>query len=263
MASAESPRRDPALILDLFWGTTPPPRRGPRGGLTVARVVAAAVEIADAEGLEAVSMRRVAEALGVTTMSLYRYVPGKDELCELMLDHAAVPPGTDDWPVAWRPRLERYAHELHGTYLAHSWMLDVPVSGPPIGPNSLGWMEVALETLDRTGLGEADIFRALTVLTGYIRYDAGIVHALTRAEPRTGVAPEEWGHVYGQMLGRVIDDGRFPTLARIAGSDVFAQQASVEEDFAWGLEFILDGVAAMVAERGAVGRDRATPGEEA
>jgi AcrR family transcriptional regulator len=77
---------DPKRTMALLWGIGKKPTRGPKPGLSVGRIVSAAVEVADAEGLGALSMRRVADRLGIGTMSLYTYVPGKAELIDVMLD---------------------------------------------------------------------------------------------------------------------------------------------------------------------------------
>lgn len=249
MAAAQPPSRDPERTLDLLWGTREAPRRGPRGSLSVGRIVEKAVEIADADGLEAVTMRRVAEQLDVTTMSLYRYVPGKDDLCELMSDHASPPPETGDWPEEWRPRLHAYAQAMRDLYRARPWMLDISISGPPLGPNTLAWTEVGLAALDGSGLSEQDMVTALSLISGYVRYDAILELGLVRAEPRTGVTPEQWGAAYSQALGRVVKDSRFPTLARIVQKETFSGAGSLDDDFEAGLHCVLEGVAALMRGR--------------
>jgi AcrR family transcriptional regulator len=251
MAPAQSAPHGPAHIVDLFWRTTAPPRRGPRGSLSVERIVQTAVDIADAEGLDAVSMRRVAEGLGVTTMSLYRYVPGKDDLCELMLDHASGVPDTTHWPEGWRPRLETFARDMRALFRRRPWTLDVPVSGPPMGPNALAWMESALAALDGTGLSGGDRVTVLSVVGGFARHDAMLELSMSRAMPRTGVSPQDWGRAYGEALNRAIADGRYPTLAGIVQAGAFNGPGTLDDDFAAGLQVVLDGVAALIARRSA------------
>src|ERR671917_1860237 len=87
MATPRASRGDPTRSMELLWGLAAKPTRGPKQGLTVERIVGTAVALADAEGLDAVAIRRLAEALEVGAMSLYTYVPGKAELVDLMLDH--------------------------------------------------------------------------------------------------------------------------------------------------------------------------------
>ncbi len=135
---------DIVRTLELLWDAGPRPSRGPKPGLTLDRIVEAAVQVADAEGLEAVSMRRVATELGTGAMSLYRYVPGKAELLDLMLDrvqrpgadpHAALGDGT------WRSALEALARETLALYRRHPWLLQVNQSRPILGPGALDGME--------------------------------------------------------------------------------------------------------------------------
>jgi AcrR family transcriptional regulator len=247
MAAERSGRRDPEGMVDLLWRTQQVGSRGPRGSLTVDRIVGTAVEIADAEGIAGVSMRKVAERLGVTTMSLYRYIPGKDDLLELMFEMASGQPDTSDWPDDWRGRLTAYARACRALFLERPWILDIPLSGPPMGPNNLAWMEAALASLEETGLREDDMVGLLMILTGYVMNEARQLVSMSRAAPRTGVTYEEWGEVYGKTLARVVDDDRYPTLARIVRAGVFGPESGdPEEDFAYGLDFILDGVEALV-----------------
>lgn len=121
--------------IELLWGTRGPRTRGPKPGLTVEGIVAAAIELADADGLESLSMRRVAERLGVGTMSLYRYVPGKAELLDVMVDRVNTEterPG--DVAGGWRGRLEQIARENRRLFERHPWLLQVFPGRPPLGP---------------------------------------------------------------------------------------------------------------------------------
>ena len=86
-ATGDEPFAFQTRSVELLWGQPERPNRGPKPGLSVERIVRVAIEIADAEGLPAVSMQRVASEFGFTTMSLYRYVPGKNELIDLMIEH--------------------------------------------------------------------------------------------------------------------------------------------------------------------------------
>lgn len=123
--------RDPGASLALLWGEGDSrPRRGPKPKFTPAQVALGGVEIADAEGLESLSMQRVAELLGVTTMALYRYVPGKPDLIDLMVDTVlSDPPDLDRVPGGWRPRLEAWARACRHVYRAHPWILTATAYG--------------------------------------------------------------------------------------------------------------------------------------
>jgi AcrR family transcriptional regulator len=153
MSSEQSPPQQPARMLELLWGTVAPPTRGPKPALTLAKIVDTAVQIADTEGLAAVSMRRVAEELGFTTMSLYRYVSSKDDLLELMQDAAAAPPpgvDIDNMPDNWRDAAKWWASNNLMMFRRHPWFMDIPLSGPPMGPNQVRWMERLLRALEPT-----------------------------------------------------------------------------------------------------------------
>ncbi|WP_165987196.1 TetR/AcrR family transcriptional regulator [Streptomyces sp. YIM 98790] len=250
MADGRAPRRGPEYTLDLLWRARRPGSRGPRGSLTLDQIVRTAMEIADAEGIAGLSMRKVAERLGMTTMSLYRYIPGKDELLELMFDAASGRPDSGSWPDDWRGGLAAFARGSRAALLARPWSMDIPVSGPPMGPNNLAWMEAGLSRMNGTPLTEEDMIGVLMVLSGFVLGQTRLERSVDQAVSRTGVSYDELGRVYGRLMAKVAVDGRFPTLARIIRAGVFeSEQQSAEGDFEYGLEFILDGVAVMIRNR--------------
>ena len=127
----------------LAWGVAADPQRGPKREMSVEKIVDAAVELADAEGLGAVSMAAVAARLGYTPMSLYRYVSAKDDLILLMQeerDRASAGVGARDRGLA--RAAERIFRAQLSIYLRHPWMLDIPITGSPTTPNSSAWMDV-------------------------------------------------------------------------------------------------------------------------
>jgi AcrR family transcriptional regulator len=137
MTTEHSSSGDPARTLQLLWREPGPAqsRRGPRQGLTVERVAAAAIALADSDGLGSVTMRAVAQALGVVPMSLYTYVPGKAELLDLMLDTAYLQmPRGDLSGMPWRERLAAVARENRDLFTRHPWIAGVSTSRPPLGP---------------------------------------------------------------------------------------------------------------------------------
>src|SRR3954447_4557042 len=142
-----------------------------RAGLSVERVVQAAVELADADGLEAVSMARVAERLGFTTMSLYRHVAGKDELVRRMLDVALGQAPAFAIP-DWRTGLERWARELLAVLDRHPWGIDVPITGMLGTAAQLSWLDRGLETLADTGLDEGAKAEMVLLVNGYVFWAA-------------------------------------------------------------------------------------------
>ncbi|HEY7631205.1 MAG TPA: TetR/AcrR family transcriptional regulator [Thermoleophilaceae bacterium] len=231
--------------IEASWGLRERPTKGPKPGLTLARIVDAAVEIARDEGLAAVSMARVAKALGVSTMSLYRYVEAKDELLDLMADAAIGPPparaGEDE---GWRAGLERWASGYHDRLREHVWALEVPISGPPTTPNAVAWLEDGLRSLGETGLPEDEKASVVLVLSGYVRSEAiltaGLVAAHGRSDVMSGYAP---------LLRRLTDPQRFPALHQLLDAGVFDEGDDPDDEFRFGLERILDGVDVLVVAR--------------
>jgi AcrR family transcriptional regulator len=129
--------------VELLWGLdAPQARRGPKPRLSREAVVRAAIGVADAEGIEAVSMQRVAKELGYTTMSLYRHVDSKEDMLVLMLDSSMEgdPPGPRE-DGDWRAGLEDWCRGVLEMYRAHPWSIFVSLSGPPRGPNRLRRVE--------------------------------------------------------------------------------------------------------------------------
>src|SRR6266542_4042354 len=158
-------------VLELLWGRDQSGRRGPKPGMTIRDIGAAGVRIADADGLAAVSMSKVAAELGFTTMSLYRYVASKDALYTVMLDEAYGPPDLAE-PAAgagWRERMTIWAIAARDTLLRHPWILQIPLFEPPLSPNQLEWMEAGLQTLGETGLGEQAKLSAMLLVDVYVR----------------------------------------------------------------------------------------------
>ncbi|TDC28541.1 TetR/AcrR family transcriptional regulator, partial [Micromonospora sp. KC213] len=183
---------DPARSLALLWRTRDKPSR--RGAeLTVDRIVRAAIDVADTEGLAALSMRRVAERLHVGTMSLYTHVPGKGELLDAMLDtvygETARP---EDVPDDWRTRLELIAHENRALYLRHPWLLQVATTRPPLGPNVTAKYEYELRAVDGVGLTDLEMDAVITLLDGYVHGAARHAVEAAQATQRTGLTDQQW-----------------------------------------------------------------------
>ena len=152
-------RGDPIRTLELLWSTAQSPRRGPKPKVALGDIVAAAVVIADVEGLEAVSTRRVAEAVGISPMSFYTHVPGKAELLDLMMDsvigQGGARPAFD--PARWRDNVRLIASSYRNFYLAHPWVFELATHRPVMGPNTLRAYDTALSACDNLGLDEVEI----------------------------------------------------------------------------------------------------------
>jgi AcrR family transcriptional regulator len=236
----------PSEGLQRLWGI-PPAARGSRPALSVERIVAAAIEVADRHGLAAVSMSRVAEHLGASTMALYRHVASKDELLALMVDGAAGLPPQPPLDAGWRTATEVWARAL--ARVSHGWVIEVPISGPPIGPNSVAWMEAGLEALRDTGLGPLERLAVLTTLSGYVRQHAALLQDMTT---QSGGRPQREVEVeWRQTLASLIDPDRFPEVSSVLATAAFDQEGDDpggDPDFDFGLSCILEGVARL-AER--------------
>ncbi|GAA2246094.1 MULTISPECIES: TetR/AcrR family transcriptional regulator [Kitasatospora] len=237
MAGSREKKRDPKASLALLWGEQEQPRRGPKPSLTAGRIVAAAIEIADTEGMDAVSMQRIAAELDVTTMALYRYVPGKAELIDLMVDSAlGTPATTDGIPDDWRSRLTDWARQCWAKYRRHPWILTATAMRRQLmGPNQLAWLDAALAALSRTGLPAAQQHDAFLLIVGHIRTLAQQSAAADEA------GEEEWNRLEADVLER--HGHRYPALTAAITAGAFAPQQGDPLDF--GLERILDGIAAL------------------
>jgi AcrR family transcriptional regulator len=231
----------PASLV-AAWGLRQRPSRGPRPGLSLARIVEAGVTVASTEGLAAVSMARVAEELGTSTMSLYRYVAAKDELLILMVDAALGPPPAPDPDAGWRMRLSDWAWGHHQRLSAHPWAVRVPITEPPTTPNQVAWMESALWSLRDTGLGEDEKASVLLLLSGYVRNDATLTVELTAS----GFISDEAMLGYSRRLARLTDPDRFPAIHALLEAGVFDRADPPEKEFRFGLERILDGIDALI-----------------
>jgi AcrR family transcriptional regulator len=256
-----SGRGDPARSLPLLWGTRKGPTRGPKPGLSVERIVRAAIEIADSAGLAALSMRRVADRLGVGTMSLYTYVPGKAELLDVMLDTVLAEVARPDGAGGdWRARLELRAREDWALYHRHPWILQVAPTRALLGPNETELLEATLSAVSGIGLSGSEMVLVVSLVGEYVRGAAQAAVAAAQAEQRTGVSDEEWWAAREPNFEKFFDPGRYPTLVSVATSGAFEQQPGSGVDynlqraldsFEFGLPRVLDGIEAFVAERAA------------
>ncbi|GAA2826494.1 TetR/AcrR family transcriptional regulator [Kribbella solani] len=231
----------------LMWRVRAAPRRGPKPALTLDDIVAAAVAIADEEGdLGAVSMARVAERLGNSTMALYRHVKSKDDLLVLMSDAAVERPDPLPAGIGWRTGLTFWADGVMTAIRKHKWYANVPISGPPAGPNNLAWFDLALGALQGTGLPEE---AKVGVVMGLITYVQGQIRVSFDLTAGFDDDPAAFEH-YGATLARVVDPRVYPAVAKVLAAGVFAAGVGFEEsndaDFDFGLQLYLDGVAAFI-----------------
>jgi AcrR family transcriptional regulator len=252
-------RGDPVRGMALLWrdGSAPVKSRGPNPGLTVERIVAMAMELADTEGFAALSMRRMAERLGVGTMSLYTYVPTKADLIEVMYDTAC---GEVDqaWADSWRERLALIARAYLDVYRRHPWMLALMAnSRPPLGPNSIANYDHDLRAVDGLGLSDLEMDSVVAMLYVYVQGAARTSVEADAAERDTGMSDEEWWNIYGPLLEKVFDPEKYPTAARVGSvaGQTYKSAYDPEHGFYFGLARLLDGIEVLIRDRTAAAGD--------
>ena len=243
------------------WGVRERPHKGPKPGLSLARIVDAGVRVADAEGIDAVSMGRVATSLDTAAMSLYRHVSSKEELLRLMVDAAW---GDSPGPLAagesWRDGLSRWAWAMRAALRRHPWAARLPISGMPIMPREIAWFEDALACLADTGLSEARKASVILLLAGYVRNLAITEADIAAAVAASGLGQDEWMASYPRMLGQLTDPQRFPALTAFIAAGVFDAADGPDDEFVFGLDRILDGVGALIGGLPPAGSSPRAPG---
>ncbi|GAA3291307.1 TetR/AcrR family transcriptional regulator [Streptomyces cinereospinus] len=218
--------------------------------------------VAGVESLAAVSMSRVAAELDASPMSLYRYVASKEDLLLLMVDAIyRTPPSPHAADGGWREGLRRWACEQHAILDRHTWALYVPVSGPPMTPHQLNWLEQGLARLGATALAESEKLSVIMLLSGFIRNEATVTAEVRQSF--LAAAPDERTAMasYGRLMRGLTEPGRFPAMNRVIDAGVLDEPTGSDEEFAFGLDRVLDGVGVLVRTRageggGAVPADR-------
>lgn len=255
---------DPKRSMSLLWGRDAPDqgrRPGPKQGLSVGLIVETAISVADADGMAALSMRAVGERLGRTAMALYTYVPGKDELVDLMYDRVqAELPAEYELRDGWRAAVTARAHDMWDFHLRHPWTLQVSQARPVLGPCEYAAFETSLRILRETGLPAPMLRRTISVLYHFVRGAAQTVAEVRQAAASTGVSDEEWWYARSAVLEEVAPDfgSRYPTLTWMEGEGGFRMEdetvpyleQEARETFATGLTVILDGIEAALREPG-------------
>lgn len=243
---------DPARTIALLWGTRQLPQRGPRHALTTDQIVAAAVGVADADkDLSLLSMRRVAESLGVGTMSLYTYLASRAELLEAMLDSVYGEAVTQLEKVhtrAWRNGLRHVAAANWAMYLRHPWTLQVFTGRPPLGPNAIAKYELELRVIDGIGLTDVEMDAAITLVHTHVEGVARRKVEAEQAERRSGITDVQWWQAAAPALAKVFDPARFPVADRVGAAAGQAHQAAynVEHEYVFGLDRLIEGIAALI-----------------
>lgn len=269
MASERRTRSSQLTSAELLWGARSRPSRGPRPGLSLELIAATAIEIADEEGLDALSMQRVAGRLNYTAMSLYRYVPSKEHLIDVVYDTAIGQPpqaADDDADETgkngengaggegnWRAEVDRWVRALLRVYADHPWLLRIAAHSPPLGPNQLAWFDALLRHVSGIGLSEDEMVHLVLFVTGAVRDLARTSTELAQATDQSGLSVEQVGAGYAEAMKRFTDADRLPTLARIVSAGIFEPSQEPYNDILPSLEFglqrLLDGVESYVHAR--------------
>jgi AcrR family transcriptional regulator len=225
----------------LAWGIAANPQRGPKRELSIERIVEAAVTIADAEGLAAVSMASVAASLGFTTMSLYRYVTSKDDLILLMQEFGiGLPSMAIVESPTWRSGLERWSRESLEHYEAHPWLVDIPILGTPNTPNNLAWMDAALVLLRETPMPIDEQVGALLLVSGQTRFEATVMRGYAVSNKSMGLTDEERDLADAHIIANLVTAEQFPALHAAIQGGAFGP--GEDNPFEFGLARLLDGI---------------------
>lgn len=232
---------DPDHGVELLWRER---EQEPRPGLSLDRIVRAAIELADAEGLDGLSMRKVAERLGFTTMSLYRHVPGRAQLIDLMLDaaigQAAPPVATED---GWRARLESCARRGWELRRRHPWMAEVRGSRHLPGPHGVAAYDHMLSTVADTGLSPAQVIAAVNLVGSFVDAEALTLVETARQERHSGVSEQEWWGARDTLYQRL---DRYPTITALWEAGGYDEP---ENSFEFGLACVLDGIEMLITTK--------------
>ncbi len=246
---AEPERPDLRRSFDLLWGDHAPASRGPKPALTLEQIARVGMVIGDEQGLAAISMRAVAERLGFTTMSLYRYVPGKTDLLAVILETAIgdALPRVSDIEGSWRDRLATWARESRSLFRRHPWLQQIALPSALLGPMRIAWIEAGLDTVAELDLPPPDMLEAVLAVYAYV-YGVARLSQEWRDDPDQGWSSES------MLMQRISQDDRFPHMRALVRSgymddpgDYDAADPYAEADFEFGLKCLLDGIAARAA----------------
>lgn len=234
--------------IEALWGRRTPGTRGPRAELDLDRIVDAAVAIANGEGLDAVSMARVAKELGFTTMSLYRHVQSKDELLQLMWNASARTLG--DWSPegeTWRERLTSWALRQREVVEENIWITQLPMSTPPLAPSSLAWVELGLAALDEVDVPDYVKLRVVGLISQHGLIDARMAYDERRgreAAAESGVETD-----YATLVRELADPATYPHLTRLVHAEQPPDAPTDEpySEYLFDVGIILDGLEALAA----------------
>lgn len=241
---------DYARTLGLLWGSQNAPGRR---GLTIQKIVDAGIELADAHGIEQLSMRKVAERLEVGAMTLYTYVPGKSELLDLMLNatQAELYPAEDiraECSGDWKDAIRYIAKTNWDMYMKHPWIADLSGRRPVLGPHIILKYELELRALDGIGLTDIEMDSTLSLILMHVESCARLLSSMKVTEASSGIDDDEWWLQYSPALDKITDWSRFPVSSRVGNAAGTMHQSpySPEHAYQFGLERIIAGTAALM-----------------
>ncbi|MEU6792316.1 TetR/AcrR family transcriptional regulator [Nonomuraea wenchangensis] len=228
-----------------IWMRPERPARGPKPAYSRAQITEAAIRIADAEGFEAATMRRIAAEIGAGAMSLYRYVPSRDDLVELMADRLMGEIDLTGMPSGdWRADLTRYAGEWRAVWLRHPWIASVQRSLPGFGPNQLRLIERLMGVLDAYVPIDENL-GLVAMLNGYVEGTVREEIGSAGEFRRSGLSESEWMARSGAYIDRLVKSGEYPIFTKIV-TEARQPHLSREEQFRHGLRRVLDCIAAAL-----------------
>ncbi|TWP49533.1 TetR family transcriptional regulator [Lentzea tibetensis] len=239
---------DPARTVALLWRAEPEAKRGRKPKVTVDQIITAAVAAADADGLAAMSMARVAKELGLGTMSLYTHVPGKAELVDLMIDAVLLerdlPATGEPRPDGWRAQVELYAQRTRDAYQRHPWLRDVSMVRPPLGPGLMAGEEFLLAALSETALAPRQVTAAMGAIITFVDGAVAAVADTEQLERVTGQSNDAWWDARQVFWDEYFDVEKYPAMTRLWHQGAFNDSTADQSDtaFAFGLQRLLDGI---------------------
>ncbi len=255
MSAKDKGASDPAQLLRLLWRSRTgggAHRHGPKPSLSVDRLVETAVAIADAEGIEAVTVRRLARDMGVAAMSLYTYVANKTDLVELMIDQVyQEPPERPPAEDGWRARVAAVAEDNRALYRRHPWMAEVFSERPPLGPGVLAKYERELRALEGLGLSDVEQDAALTFLLNFVRAAARDEIQAARLQRATAMTNRDWWEAQAEVVAALVDPAAYPTASRVGGTagEAIGGAYSAASAYDFGLGRVLDGLGQLIASK--------------
>ncbi|MFC0106383.1 TetR/AcrR family transcriptional regulator [Kibdelosporangium aridum] len=239
---------DPRETLRLLWRS--PQARSGRGRppkVSLDKIVAAAMDLADRDGLDTMTMDKVAASLDVGTMTLYTHVPGKTELVDLMLDAAWQELDLVSTSDDWRQQVELYAHRAVELYKRHPWLRMVSTTRPPLGPGLFARENFLIAALSTTGLSPTDVGAAANAIVTFVESAAAVQAEHAHGERLSGQSDDDWWAARQVFWENFFDPERYPAISEIWEKGGFNRSAAeaAANAFTLGLRALLDGIAAM------------------